>query len=127
MWVLASLVLGITTVTLGYHTMETEGELTKWYKADLTALEIKIENIKRMESGDKPSNIYEDSKYSMVEVEGFIKKRNDRYRQDVEQLSSRQLRHVLTYAAGWLIICVATYIFGSMLGWVYRGFSEKKV
>jgi hypothetical protein len=122
LWVLVSFVLGIATVILCYSYMEKESELTRWYKADLTIREMEIENIKRKAAGIKPINEYADSNHTVGEVEDIIKKRSERYRHDVEQLPSQQLKQVLAYAGAWLVICIGMYIIGSMLGWVYRGF-----
>jgi hypothetical protein len=138
LWVFVSFVLGVATVVLGYRTMETESELTRWYKADLTARQIAFEETKSKEPvfnnfeitnpamEDLIKNINKRFKKDIAEIEGAIKRVSELYRQDLEQLPEKQLKHVLTYAGAWLVICIVIYIIGSMLGWVYRGFRPKK-
>jgi hypothetical protein len=139
LWVLVSFILGIATIVFGYSSMETERELTTWYYADLTARQIALEEIKSKKPGvfnfeiANPAldgmikNIDERFKKDVAEKEKAIKKVSERYRQDLEQLPEKQLKHVLTYAGTWLGTIIVLCIIGSMLGWVYRGFRAKKV
>ena len=122
-----SLVLGIATVAWGYKNMKTESELTKWHDANITVLEGEIESIKRREAGIKPINRYDESARSVGEVENSIRELSGRYRQDLEQLPTKQLRHSLAYLGAWLGTCLGMYVIGFMLNWVYRGFKLSKL
>lgn len=127
LWVLVSFLLGVGTAVIGYGSMETESELTTWYKADLVMRDMEIENIKRRDAGIKSTNKYEQSDHTVPEVEAIIKKVTERYRQDLEQLPAKQLKHGATYLGGWLGACAFIYLAGMMLNWVYRGFRPKVV
>ena len=124
LWVLVSLVLGIATVVGGYKNMTMESDLTERYESSITVREGEIESIKRREAGIKPINRYDESARSVGEVENSIGELSGRYRQDLEQLPAKQLRHSLAYLGAWLGMCIGMYVIGFMLSWVYRGFKS---
>lgn len=125
LWVFVCLLLGVGTAVLCYGSMSTESELTSWHNAQLTILNMEVDKIKRKDAGIKPMNVYEDSYRTVPEVEAMIKKENEKYAIDLENLPARQLWHSLTYLGLWAGICLSLYILGGLLNWVYRGFRPK--
>lgn len=127
LWVLMSFLLGVGTVIMGYGSMETESELTNWYKAERDMRTGEILSIYHKAMGIKPLNAYDTPSHTVAELQGMIKQLDVDHQQNIERLPSKQLRHASIYLVIWLGTCVSIYLAGMMLNWVYRGFRPKVV
>lgn len=122
---MVSFLLGVGTVVLIVDSIETESQLTTWYKADQVIQSMEIEHIQKREAGIKPRSIYDTSDKTVAQVDKRSKEIDQRYQQDLLDLPGKQFKHVATGVGIWLGICVSLYVTGWLIGWVYRGFRPK--
>lgn len=127
LWVLVSFLLGVVTTVLIVDGIETESQLTTWYKADKVMQSMEIEHIQKREAGIEPRSIYDTSDKTVAQVDERRKETDQRYQRDLMDLPGNQFKHVVTGIGIWLGMCVSLYVMGWVIGWVIRGFRPNAV
>ena len=127
LWVLVSFLLGAVAIALIVDSIETESQLTTWYKAEKAMQSMEIEHIQNREAGIEPRSIYETSDKTLAQRDERSKETEQRYQLDLLGLPGKQFKHVATGVGIWLGICASLYVMGWLIGWVYRGFRPKAV
>lgn len=127
LWVLVSCLLGAVAAVLIVDGIETERQLTTWYKADKVMQSMEIEHIQKKDAGIEPRSIYDTSDKTVAEVDERSKETDQRYQRDLLDLPGKQFKHVATGIGIWLGLCVSLYVMGWLIGWVIRGFRPNAV
>lgn len=66
-------------------------------------------------------------KYNIDQINYTISQEEERYRNAVHSLWSRQVACALMFSAIWIVLCGVLYLLGLIGGWVMKGFRPKAV
>ena len=126
LWVVMCVLVGISLMLIGEMFVPTQESITQKFEKPL-ALERKFLNeIQQKSFSQDPFNESFFGSTALQDTEARISDLKSRQQHEMSSLWGDQLKIRGIIASAWLVICVALYLCGSVIGWVYRGFKSSK-
>ena len=126
LWVVMCVLVGISLMLIGEMFVPTQESITQKFEKPL-ALEHKFLNeIQQKNFSQDPFNESFFGSTALQDTEARIFDLESRQQHEMSSLWGDQLKIRGIIASAWLVICVALYLCGSVIGWVYRGFKSSK-
>ena len=124
LWVVMCVLVGISLMLIGEMFVPTQESITQKFEKPL-ALERKFLNeIQQKNFSQDPFNESFFGSTALQDTEARIFDLESRQQHEMSSLWGDQLKIRGIIASAWLVICVALYLCGSVIGWVYRGFKS---
>ena len=124
LWVVMCVLVGISLMLIGEMFVPTQESITQKFEKPL-ALEHKFLNeIQQKNFSQDPFNETFFGSTALHDTEARIFDLESRQQHEMSSLWGDQLKIRGIIASAWLVICVALYLCGSVIGWVYRGFKS---
>lgn len=126
LWVVMCVLVGISLMLIGEMFVPTQESITQKFEKPL-ALERKFLNeIQQKNFSQDPFNESFFGSTALQDTEAKIFDLESRQQHEMSSLWGDQLKIRGIIASAWLVICVALYLCGSVIGWVCRGFKSSK-
>lgn len=125
LWVVLSLVLAIGAGLVTDGAMPSEERLTSIHKTLLAGYARDMKAISNATDEDT-KRFYRETVGTLEDVGRRFNEENKNHERRLKELPGERRDFIIYAASVWLAICIAIYVAGWLMGWVYRGFRPKE-
>ncbi|PHX38111.1 hypothetical protein AO263_36075 [Pseudomonas sp. NZIPFR-PS5] len=122
LWLVGCVLLAIPALTTGLSYWPTADNDSALHQLNVRSNELSLSIIKTAMDYPESSPGVIDDEHNLDQVNHRIRQEEERYRERVNSLWSRQLACVLLFSAIWIGACGLLYVLGLIGGWVVKGF-----
>lgn len=124
LWVVMCVLVGISLMLIGEMFVPTQESITQKFEKPLAVERKFLNEIQQKSFSQDPFNESFFGSTALQDTKARISDLKNRQQHEMSSLWGDQLKIRGVIASAWLVICVALYLCGSVIGWVYRGFKS---